>query len=1010
MPPLLELRSRLVILAGGMIAALLLVSPAWGGVPLYPDLETLPPRDLRLDRTDVSPDSSTVLHNVLRFSNTTWNNGEGRAEIRAQIDPTSQEGPAVERVYDTDGNFAEYPVGRIYYHAAHDHYHYDNWGEYQLWTRSNYDTWIASGRSLGAAYKIGTKTTSCVMDVELVKTLPATPYPRTFPGTGCGSPNAQGVIVEGLSVGWGDLYPSSRVEQWIDLDQETLPDGDYVLRSVADPDNHVYESAAKADAARESQPDNEAVTAFSISGGQLVDSNPPDAPTVTANHVDEETTSPTVTVAVMGRDDVSGIDQLRLSNDGNQWRTYPYTTDGEENPTEVQWDLTDPATGGTDAGGTHTVYAQVHDRAGRWSTTGTDTIVLHNGATASYSSAVQADTPAGYWRLGETSGTTAADSAGASPGTYRNGVVLNVPSLLTSDTANGAATFDGVNDHVSIADKPALNPTSQLSLEAWIKPATIPSTGSFASVATKDGSFSIQFNGPRLEFTLIQSGTRRRVQAPAGAIVAGQRYHVVGTYDGATAHLYVNGSPVATLPVSGPVTITSAPLTIAAWSATEEFMKGTIDEVALYSRPLTGARVQAHYVSGTSAAPSPVVAPSNLTATAAASRIDLHWTDNSSNETAFVVERDTDSGFSAPTTVTLGQNTTSYADTGLLAGRKYYYRVRARNATDTSGWSNVASATTPDPVAAPSGLTATATSETRVNLSWLDNSTNETQFVLERSTSSTFSSPTTATLAANTTTYVDLGVVAGTSYWYRVRARNDSDTSPNSNPATVTTPSPPAGPYADTVRADNPTAHWRLGETSGTVAGDAVSAFPGTYVNGPTLGSTSLLGLDTGNRAVAFDGTNDHVRVPDATALRLTSPFTLEAWIRPAAVPANSAFASILTKENSYSLQFNGPKLEFTIIQSNARKRLQAPSGAVVAGQRYHVVATYDGTTRRLYLNGAQVATGALSGGATSTANPVTLASWGGTEEFYRGTLDEIAVYRSALSAARVTAHWNAGR
>jgi len=43
--------------------------------PLYPNLKVLPPRDLRFDRTDVSVDNSGDLHNVLRFSNTVYNNG-----------------------------------------------------------------------------------------------------------------------------------------------------------------------------------------------------------------------------------------------------------------------------------------------------------------------------------------------------------------------------------------------------------------------------------------------------------------------------------------------------------------------------------------------------------------------------------------------------------------------------------------------------------------------------------------------------------------------------------------------------------------------------------------------------------------------------------------------------------------------------------------------------------------------------------------------------------------------
>jgi hypothetical protein len=664
------------------------------------------------------------------------------------------------------------------------------------------------------------------------------------------------------------------------------------------------------------------------------------------------------------------------------------------------------------------VFAQVRDRAGNWSKTGSDTIALRNGAVASYSSAVLADSPAGYWRLGEKTGTTAGDSAGTNPGTYRNGVALDVPSLLTSDPGNSAAGFNGVNNHVGIPDAVAVSPTAALSLEAWIKPDVVPAAGSFASVATKEGSYSMQFNGPRLEFTIIQSGVRLRCQAPAGAVVAGQTYHAVGTYDGSFIRLYLNGAQVATLAASGPATVSSAPLTIGAWSATEEFMKGTIDEVALYGGALPGARVQAHYAAGSGAPASPLPAPSDLKAQAAAGRVDLSWTDNSSNETEFVIQRDTDPGFPAPTIVTVPANTTAYADTGLPTGVRYHYRVAARNATATSAWSNIASATTPEPVLAPSGLTATAASQTRVDLQWLDNSTNEAEFVIQRDTSAAFAAPTTVTVAANTTRYADTTVVASTTYYYRVRARNTADASPWSNTATVTTPDPPPPPpppppgttYADTVRADAPVSWWRLGETSGTAAADERAANPGTYVNSPALGSPSLLGSDPGNASATFDGSVSHVLVRDAASLKLVAPFSLEAWIKPGAIPAVGSFASVMTKEGSYSIQFNGPRLEFTVIQSGVRKRLRAAAGAVVAGQTYHVVATYDGTNRHLYVNGADAATGALTGDPTVSSEALMIATWDGRAEFYKGTIDEVAVYKTALPAARVAAHWNAGK
>lgn len=82
-------------------------------------------------------------------------------------------------------------------------------------------------------------------------------------------------------------------------------------------------------------------------------------------------------------------------------------------------------------------------------------------------------------------------------------------------------------------------------------------------------------------------------------------------------------------------------------------------------------------------------APSNLVATAvSASRIDLTWTDNSTNEQGFRLYRD---GLLA---ASLGANTTSYQDVGLDCGRSYSYYVVAYNDDGTSGQSNTASATT----------------------------------------------------------------------------------------------------------------------------------------------------------------------------------------------------------------------------------------------------------------------------------------------------------------------------
>jgi hypothetical protein len=92
----------------------------------------------------------------------------------------------------------------------------------------------------------------------------------------------------------------------------------------------------------------------------------------------------------------------------------------------------------------------------------------------------------------------------------------------------------------------------------------------------------------------------------------------------------------------------------------------------------------------------PPTAPSALAATAITkARIDLKWTDHSTNEKGFQIERSTSSGFNnSLTRFTVGANVSTYASTGLKADTQYYYRVRATNDAGVSAFSNTLSVRT----------------------------------------------------------------------------------------------------------------------------------------------------------------------------------------------------------------------------------------------------------------------------------------------------------------------------
>lgn len=202
----------------------------------------------------------------------------------------------------------------------------------------------------------------------------------------------------------------------------------------------------------------------------------------------------------------------------------------------------------------------------------------------------------------------------------------------------------------------------------------------------------------------------------------------------------------------------------------------------------------ANYVSYTGSTPPTLpAAPTALAASAASSsQINLTWTDNATNETGFKIERCTGAGCTSFSQIaTVGANVSSYANTGLAASTSYSYRVRAYNEAGDSGFSNTASATTQAASAlpaAPSSLTAVAVSSSQVNLAWVDNSTNEDGFKIERCTGVKCTNfVQVATVGANIKAYSNTGLSAKTTYRYRVLAYNASGTSAYSNIVKVTT-------------------------------------------------------------------------------------------------------------------------------------------------------------------------------------------------------------------------------
>jgi RHS repeat-associated protein len=211
--------------------------------------------------------------------------------------------------------------------------------------------------------------------------------------------------------------------------------------------------------------------------------------------------------------------------------------------------------------------------------------------------------------------------------------------------------------------------------------------------------------------------------------------------------------------------------------------------------------------------------------------------------------------------------------------------------------------------------------------------------------------------------------------------------------------------YGSQVSALNPAGYWRLGEASGTTAGDATAnGRNGSYTASPTLG---VAGAIPANTAVNFNGTNQYVQIPYAAALN-SSTFTVSAWVY--LTGGQGAFRSVVTSRNfttvgsGYALYASDTNQWQLRLGNGTGSWVTLNGPSVVLNRWTQVTASYDGTTARLYVDGVLAGSTNLSY-AVNTSKSMRIAA-GATETsatyFLPGKVDEVAVFASALSSNQI--------
>ncbi|MCK9360890.1 PQQ-dependent sugar dehydrogenase [Patescibacteria group bacterium] len=181
---------------------------------LLPDLAPVAPYDIRFAVENG--------RTKLRFTATFWNRGKGAFELNAggsQGQTGDREFSATQRMFQPDGSFIDRPVGTLFWHEIHQHYHFDEFGSYKL-------EMVRPAAGAALAPVVTNKTTFCMRD-DMVVAAPSEGARQAKKYTGCSSGK------QGVSVGWADVYPYTLADQYFDV--TGLPAGTYKLIFNVDP-------------------------------------------------------------------------------------------------------------------------------------------------------------------------------------------------------------------------------------------------------------------------------------------------------------------------------------------------------------------------------------------------------------------------------------------------------------------------------------------------------------------------------------------------------------------------------------------------------------------------------------------------------------------------------------------------------------------------------------------------------------------------------------------------------
>jgi hypothetical protein len=602
----------------------------------------------------------------------------------------------------------------------------------------------------------------------------------------------------------------------------------------------------------------------------------------------------------------------------------------------------------------------------------------------------------GEWKLNESSGNAADTSGNGNTGTVYG-------ATWTTGKYGNALSFDG-NDYVSVADSNSLDfGANDFTIAFWVKPNALGSDHEFISKFYNTGTWG---DGIILEHAAGGVGLRF-VTRPntadtigtqvsyANSISVGYWSHVVALRTGSTLKLYINGLEKASTTGSADNVNTNVNMEIGRLGSIGRYFNGTIDEVRIYNRSLSADEIKALYEENSKFWVKVPSVPSgsktiymyygNPTATSASNgtnTFDFFDDFESGNLNKWT----TIAGTWTVTTVSGNNVATDTSGSGRIGIRSSSYQV----ADAIIEYKLYAPSTDADYNPGVLSRFASFSTNNFYNFAWRCHSTQNRWCLDKYGVDIACYAGDSPEANWKNVKYVFTGT-SHKAYINGVLRIDTTDSGKITSDYVGINAYNTGGAYWDNYRVR------KYASTEPTTSVGTEEALSPDWVDGKY------------GKALSFDGIGDYVLVSNSPSINISgNQITVETWIKPSIVGQIDKWLvkKMAGGDGGYRLGVNNAKIAFQIPNSTAWSYALAGTTSLLANTWYHVIGTYDGSTMRIYVNGALESSMSKTENVIPVPDNLWIGTWSSSVGFFNGTIDEVRIYPRALTETEIRKHY----